>query len=111
MYKNSAGVTPTRSGVTLTLFTDAVWGHTYTFYRFALVAIPVCPGRLQNVKSVGVTPDDLADITRVAIYHEDQIIGDFSSLSPAGVSVPYTLTENGVHTFWSRAPRFRSTWA
>ena len=44
---------------------------------------------------------NLADITRVEIFHEDQSIGDFSSLSATGVSAQYTLAERGVHTFWT----------
>ncbi|HUU21611.1 MAG TPA: PEP-CTERM sorting domain-containing protein [Phycisphaerae bacterium] len=43
-----------------------------------------------------------ADITRVEVFCEDQLIGDFATLPPGGVSLPYTLTDRGVGTFWTQ---------
>ena len=44
---------------------------------------------------------NLPDVTRVEIFHEDQLIGDYSSLQAAGITQQYTLSDRGVHTFWT----------
>ncbi|MBN1553216.1 MAG: PEP-CTERM sorting domain-containing protein [Phycisphaerae bacterium] len=41
------------------------------------------------------------DITRVEVFHEDELIGDFTSLSSI-LTLDYTVSTRGVHTFWTR---------
>jgi hypothetical protein len=44
---------------------------------------------------------DAAAVTRVQVFHEDEVIGDYAAFSPTGISLRYTPTQSGVQTFWT----------
>ena len=56
----------------------------------------------QTIDLLVTNPSNLTDITRVEVFCEDQLIGDFGELPPGGVSFQYTLTDPGVDIFWTQ---------